>query len=115
MNIFGNTGAGEGNNKLFRNIVLASALVVAGGLFIGGSLDKAGQNGTLDRIAQSITGGGTRDLDRRLANMPRPSNEPGKVIGIRYGKIDYTATATIKPGESRFKNTLVDPSAGMPN
>ena len=113
MNLFGNTGAGEGQNKLVRNIALACAVALGGALFAAVSLDKAGRNGALERIASSWSK--DDDLNRRLANMPRPSDAPGRVIGIRYGNVDYTTTATIKPGKSRFKNTLVDPSAGMPN
>ncbi|MGE3246299.1 MAG: hypothetical protein AB7F96_15105 [Beijerinckiaceae bacterium] len=111
MNIFGASAAGQGSNGLVRNIVVASALILTGALFVANSLVSASRDGTLERIA----GGGKNDLNSRMANMPRPSNEPGRPIGVRYGNVDYTTTATISDGKSRFKNVVATPSLGMPD
>jgi len=111
MNLFGNGTAGDGSNNLLRKIGFAGAILTIGAIIAASTLDKASRNGTLNRIA----GWGVEsDLNKRMAAMPRHSNEPGKVIGIRYGKVDYTTTASIPRGQRRMKNVITDPSLGMP-
>ncbi len=114
MNLFGNGAAGDGSGNLLRNIAIAGAVVTVGALLGANMLDSAARNGTLNRIAGW---GVERDLNKRMANMPRPtqSNAPGKVIGIRYGNVDYTTTASIPGQKSKFKNVIANPGLGMPN
>jgi hypothetical protein len=111
MNLFGHGTAGDGSNTLLRNIGIAGAVVAIAAVIAVSSLDKASRDGTLNRIAGW---GVDKDLNRRMANMPRPSNEPGKVIGVRYGNVDYTTTASIPGGKSKMKNVITDPDLGMP-
>lgn len=111
MNLFGHGTAGDGSNALLRNIGLAGAVVTLGAILAVSTLDRASRDGTLN----SIAGWGVdSDLNKRMAAMPRPSSEPGKVIGIRYGNVDYTTTASIPRGQRRIKNVITDPSLGMP-
>ncbi len=112
MNLFGNSAVGDGSNSLLRNIALAGGVIILGALVGAASLDKAAKDGTLNKIAGW---GVKRDMNARMANIPRSNDAPGKVIGIRYGNVDYTPTASINGQKSRFKNTFADPSLGMPN
>ena len=114
MNLFGNNAAGDGSGNLVRNIAIAGAVVTVGALFAGNMLDNAAQNGTLNRIAGW---GVEKDLNTRMANMPRPiqSSPSSSVVGIRYGNVDYTTTASIPGQKSKFKNVIANPGLGMPD
>ena len=112
MNMFGSGSAGDGSGTILRNIFLAGALITARALIAVSSLDSAVKDGSLGRIAK--WGSTDEDLRKRTAAMPRPDSGPGRVIGVRYGNVDYTTTASIRGGKSKFNNVVADPSLGMP-
>lgn len=111
MNLLGNGTVGDGSNKLVRNIVLVNAGLIIASVLAVNYLDLANRDGTLEQIASSLK---SNKYEASLAKAPKPTGDPSRIVGIRYGNVDYTATASIPKKSSRFKNVVTDPSLGQP-
>lgn len=109
MNLFGNSAA-DGSHALLRRVAFAGIAIVAAATAMAHFTEKAARDGSLAFLPPGIFF--SNGPDTTLARLPRPSEQN---TGVRYGNVDYMATASIPASKQRVKNVVSDPSLGMPN